>query len=136
MQLFAYSWEEIKAAGLLVRRNINISRYPLKNLIILHINLSQTSKTSSKHILSLYNKTSFTMKVTAIFFTLMAAATVSASAISDPKVLDLCGAGYANDQRRTNSGCQASNGDRHFCGCDRTGVVCQRIHVQWLDHLS
>ncbi|KAJ5882441.1 uncharacterized protein N7529_001113 [Penicillium soppii] len=63
------------------------------------------------------------MKVTAIFFTLMAAATVSASAISDPKVLDLCGAGYANDQRRTNSGCQASNGDRHFCGCDRTGVV-------------
>lgn len=36
---------------------------------------------------------------------------------------DTCGAGYGADQRRTNSPCQASNGDRRFCGCDRTGVV-------------
>ncbi|OGE52230.1 hypothetical protein PENARI_c011G06049 [Penicillium arizonense] len=63
------------------------------------------------------------MKVTALLCTLMAAATVSASAFTDPKILDVCGAGYGGDQRRTNSGCQASNGDRRFCGCDRTGVV-------------
>ncbi|KAJ5297437.1 hypothetical protein N7508_007686 [Penicillium antarcticum] len=63
------------------------------------------------------------MKFTALLFTLMAAATVSASPADDPQILDVCGSGYGGDQRRTNSGCQSSNGDRHFCGCDRTGVV-------------
>ncbi|KAB8227608.1 hypothetical protein ETB97_004250 [Aspergillus alliaceus] len=65
------------------------------------------------------------MKVTAILYTLMAAAAVSASAVpgSSFEIRDTCGAGYGGDQRRTNSACNASNGDRHFCGCDRTGVV-------------
>ncbi|KAI1181096.1 DUF1962-domain-containing protein [Nemania sp. FL0916] len=62
------------------------------------------------------------MKVTAILCTLMAAAAVNASA-SGLRARDTCGAGYGGDQRRTNSPCEASNGDRHFCGCDRTGVV-------------
>lgn len=61
------------------------------------------------------------MKVTAILFTLMAATAVSASVLDKR---DTCGAGYDPAQRRTNSPCQASNGDRHFCGCDRTGIVC------------
>ncbi|GAP92550.1 putative bubble protein precursor protein [Rosellinia necatrix] len=66
------------------------------------------------------------MKVTAILATLMAAAAVSASAAPGIQARDTCGAGYGGDQRRTNSPCQASNGDRRFCGCDRTGVVqCQ-----------
>ncbi|PKY03513.1 DUF1962-domain-containing protein [Aspergillus campestris IBT 28561] len=60
------------------------------------------------------------MKLIAIVCTLMAAAAVSASTI---EARDTCGAGYGGDQRRTNSPCAASNGDRHFCGCDRTGVV-------------
>ncbi|KAK4455381.1 hypothetical protein QBC34DRAFT_389816 [Podospora aff. communis PSN243] len=68
------------------------------------------------------------MKVTAILFTLAAAVAVNASAVPAAiQARDTCGAGYGADQRRTNSPCQASNGDRHFCGCDRTGVVeCQR----------
>ncbi|KAI1125763.1 DUF1962-domain-containing protein [Nemania abortiva] len=63
------------------------------------------------------------MKVTAVLFTLMAAAAVSASKVSGLQARDTCGAGYGGDQRRTNSPCEASNGDRHFCGCDRTDVV-------------
>ncbi|KAE8365511.1 DUF1962-domain-containing protein [Aspergillus caelatus] len=65
------------------------------------------------------------MKVTAIFYTLLAATAVSASAMpqNDFEILDTCGSGYGGDQRRTNSPCASSNGDRHFCGCDRTGVV-------------
>ncbi|KAK0625866.1 hypothetical protein B0T14DRAFT_424921 [Immersiella caudata] len=67
------------------------------------------------------------MKFTAILFTLAAAITVHASAIPELEARDVCGAGYGGDQRRTNSPCNASNGDRHFCGCDRTGVVeCRR----------
>ncbi|KAL2150098.1 hypothetical protein VTH82DRAFT_7774 [Thermothelomyces myriococcoides] len=62
------------------------------------------------------------MKVTAIVFTIMAAVAVSAS-VPDIHARDTCGPGYGGDQRRTNSPCQSSNGDRHFCGCDRTGVV-------------
>ncbi|KAI0404271.1 DUF1962-domain-containing protein [Xylaria palmicola] len=61
------------------------------------------------------------MKVTAVLATLFAAAAVSAS--SGIGARDTCGAGYGGDQRRTNSPCNSSNGDRHFCGCDRTGVV-------------
>ncbi|KAJ5473467.1 hypothetical protein N7475_003033 [Penicillium sp. IBT 31633x] len=60
------------------------------------------------------------MKVTTVFLTLMAAAAVGASGLAGR---DTCGSGYGNDQRRTNSPCQSSNGNRHFCGCDRTGVV-------------
>ncbi|KAJ5355656.1 hypothetical protein N7517_010265 [Penicillium concentricum] len=60
------------------------------------------------------------MKFTAIFFTLMAATAVSASVLD---TRDTCGSGYDPAQRRTNSPCQSSNGDRHFCGCDRTGIV-------------
>ncbi|KAJ5951680.1 uncharacterized protein N7479_010093 [Penicillium vulpinum] len=60
------------------------------------------------------------MKFTGIFVTLMAATAVSASVL---EARDACGAGYDPAQRRTNSPCQASNGDRHFCGCDRTGIV-------------
>ncbi|KAL2850130.1 hypothetical protein BJX68DRAFT_266918 [Aspergillus pseudodeflectus] len=63
------------------------------------------------------------MNVTALLYTILAAATVGAAAsvpVLDAR--DTCGPGYAGDQRRTNSPCQASNGDRHFCGCDRTGV--------------
>ncbi|CAG8379276.1 unnamed protein product [Penicillium salamii] len=69
------------------------------------------------------------MKVTALLYTLMAATAVSAAAVAEPNPLgglearDTCGSGYNVDQRRTNSGCKAGNGDRHFCGCDRTGVV-------------
>ncbi|KAL2173622.1 uncharacterized protein P884DRAFT_211425 [Thermothelomyces heterothallicus CBS 202.75] len=63
------------------------------------------------------------MKVTAILCTLIAAVVVGASTIPEIQARDTCGAGYGGDQRRTNSPCQASNGDRHFCGCDRTGVV-------------
>ncbi|GAW23627.1 hypothetical protein ANO14919_132010 [Xylariales sp. No.14919] len=62
------------------------------------------------------------MKATALLYTLMAAAAASASAVPGLGPRDVCGAGYGGDQRRTNSPCQASNGDRHFCGCDRTGV--------------
>ncbi|KAH6649158.1 hypothetical protein BKA67DRAFT_662075 [Truncatella angustata] len=66
------------------------------------------------------------MKFTALICTLMAAAAVNASAVPEIQARDTCGAGYGGDQRRTNSPCQSSNGDRHFCGCDRTGVVqCQ-----------
>ncbi|KAJ5249256.1 hypothetical protein N7468_000707 [Penicillium chermesinum] len=66
------------------------------------------------------------MKFTAILCTLMAAAAVNASAVpflETRAALDTCGAGYGGDQRRTNSPCESSNGDRHFCGCDRTDVV-------------
>ncbi|RWA10343.1 hypothetical protein EKO27_g4756 [Xylaria grammica] len=63
------------------------------------------------------------MKATTLLYTLMAAAAASASAVPGLGPRDVCGAGYGGDQRRTNSPCQASNGDRHFCGCDRTGVV-------------
>ncbi|KAI2637420.1 hypothetical protein GGS21DRAFT_511467 [Xylaria nigripes] len=69
------------------------------------------------------------MKFTAFIFTLAAAATASASA-AEIQARDTCGAGYGGDQRRTNSPCQASNGDRHFCGCDRTDVV-QCIGGTW-----
>ncbi|KAK3305205.1 uncharacterized protein B0T15DRAFT_531631 [Chaetomium strumarium] len=63
------------------------------------------------------------MKVTAILCTLMAAVAVTASAVPEIEARDVCGPGYGGDQRRTNSPCAASNGDRNFCGCDRTGVV-------------
>ncbi|KAK3292956.1 uncharacterized protein B0H64DRAFT_444267 [Chaetomium fimeti] len=63
------------------------------------------------------------MKVSAIVCTLMAAVAVTASAAPKIQARDTCGAGYGGDQRRTNSPCNSSNGDRHFCGCDRTGVV-------------
>ncbi|KAK0720983.1 hypothetical protein B0H67DRAFT_535928 [Lasiosphaeris hirsuta] len=63
------------------------------------------------------------MKVTAILCTLMAAVAVTATAIPEIQARDTCGSGFGGDQRRTNSPCQSSNGDRHFCGCDRTGVV-------------
>ncbi|EAW15442.1 uncharacterized protein NFIA_047780 [Aspergillus fischeri NRRL 181] len=65
------------------------------------------------------------MKFTALLCTLMAATAVSASTVprDEFQIQDTCGAGYGGDQRRTNSPCNASNGDRHFCGCDRTGVV-------------
>lgn len=68
----------------------------------------------------------FTMKVTALLYTFLAATAVSAASVGERAelgTLDVCGSGYGTDQRRTNSGCQSSNGDRHFCGCDRTGVV-------------
>ncbi|BCS20882.1 uncharacterized protein APUU_21314S [Aspergillus puulaauensis] len=66
------------------------------------------------------------MKFTSLILTLMAAAAVTAAPSPELEVRDTCGAGYGGDQRRTNSPCNASNGDRHFCGCDRTGVVeCQ-----------
>ncbi|KAJ5788277.1 hypothetical protein N7457_003267 [Penicillium paradoxum] len=60
------------------------------------------------------------MKITALLFTLMAATAVSASTLA---VRDLCGGNAGADQRRTNSPCKSGNGDRNFCGCDRTGVV-------------
>ncbi|KAI1433856.1 hypothetical protein GGR50DRAFT_666166 [Xylaria sp. CBS 124048] len=63
------------------------------------------------------------MKFTAILLTLVAAATANAAASPELESRDTCGAGFGGDQRRTNSPCAASNGDRHFCGCDRTGVV-------------
>ncbi|KAL2157929.1 hypothetical protein VTH06DRAFT_4984 [Thermothelomyces fergusii] len=63
------------------------------------------------------------MKVTAVLCALTAAVLASASIIPEIQARDVCGPGYGGDQRRTNSPCQASNGDRHFCGCDRTGVV-------------
>ncbi|KAJ0414612.1 DUF1962-domain-containing protein [Aspergillus carlsbadensis] len=64
------------------------------------------------------------MKLTALLCTILAAVTVGAAAsVPVLEARDTCGSGYAADQRRTNSPCQASNGDRHFCGCDRTGVV-------------
>lgn len=63
------------------------------------------------------------MKVAAILVTLMTAVAVNASAAPQLQARDTCGAGYGGDQRRTNSGCDSSNGDRKFCGCDRTGVV-------------
>ncbi|OJI98240.1 hypothetical protein ASPVEDRAFT_79906 [Aspergillus versicolor CBS 583.65] len=63
------------------------------------------------------------MKFTSLILTLMAAAAVTAAPSPELEVRDTCGPGYGGDQRRTNSPCNASNGDRHFCGCDRTGVV-------------
>ncbi|KAK8043490.1 hypothetical protein PG993_005920 [Apiospora rasikravindrae] len=63
------------------------------------------------------------MQFTTILATLMAAVAVTATAVPELQARDTCGAGYGGDQRRTNSGCKSSNGDRHFCGCDRTGVV-------------
>jgi hypothetical protein len=75
------------------------------------------------------------MKVTALLCTLMAAAAVNASTVYEREVLDTCGPGYGGDQRRTNSPCEASNGDRDFCGCDRTDVVCSHIQVEISDHL-
>ncbi|KAH1277263.1 hypothetical protein KXX33_002988 [Aspergillus fumigatus] len=65
------------------------------------------------------------MKFTALLCTLIAATAVSASTVprDEFQIQDTCGSGYGGDQRRTNSPCKASNGDRHFCGCDRTGVV-------------
>jgi hypothetical protein len=65
------------------------------------------------------------MKVTALLYTILAAATVGAAAsVPVLETRDTCGPGHAGDQRRTGSPCQASNGDRRFCGSDRTGVVC------------
>jgi hypothetical protein len=84
---------------------------------------SSKSKYPLKPLRSIYNDIYFNMKVTALLSTLMVMATVNAAAQDNPTVQDVCGSGYGVDQRRTNSGCQASNGDRHFCGCDRTGVV-------------
>ncbi|KAI1163523.1 DUF1962-domain-containing protein [Nemania serpens] len=52
------------------------------------------------------------MKITPLICTLMAAVAVSASATPELRARDTCGAGYGGDQRH-----------RHFCGCDRTGVV-------------
>lgn len=67
------------------------------------------------------------MKFTSLILTLMAAAAVTAAPSPELEVRDTCGPGYGGDQRRTNSPCNASNGDRHFCGCDRTGVVCYQL---------
>jgi Tfp pilus assembly protein PilE len=80
--------------------------------------------TNNQHLSNKTNTTLFKMKVSAIICTLMAAVAVTASAAPNIQARDTCGAGFGGDQRRTNSPCQASNGDRHFCGCDRTGVVC------------
>ncbi|KAL2140856.1 hypothetical protein VTI28DRAFT_3183 [Corynascus sepedonium] len=68
------------------------------------------------------------MKITTIICTFMTAVAVTASAVPNTQarnieVRDTCGTGYVGDQRRTNSPCQASNGNKRFCGCDRTGVV-------------
>ncbi|KAK8075315.1 hypothetical protein PG997_009978 [Apiospora hydei] len=63
------------------------------------------------------------MQFTTILATLMAAVAVTSTAVPELQARDVCGAGYGGDQRRTNSPCKSSNGDRHFCGCDRTGVV-------------
>ncbi|KAJ5966884.1 hypothetical protein N7501_003132 [Penicillium viridicatum] len=60
------------------------------------------------------------MKFTAMLFTLMAATAVSASVL---ETRDGCGSTYGPDQRRTNSPCQSSNGNKQYCGCDRSGVV-------------
>ncbi|KAI1630637.1 DUF1962-domain-containing protein [Biscogniauxia mediterranea] len=72
------------------------------------------------------------MKVTAFLCTLAAAAAVNGTALPEVHARDTCGAGYGGDQRRTNSPCESSNGDRHFCGCDRTGVV-QCIGSTWTE---
>lgn len=75
------------------------------------------------------------MKFSTLILTLMAAAAVTAAPSPELEVRDTCGAGYGGDQRRTNSPCNASNGDRHFCGCDRTGVVCYlAIQPAYLAH--
>ncbi|KAJ1336138.1 bubble-like protein [Microdochium nivale] len=77
------------------------------------------------------------MKASIIFATILSSAVVAVSAAAMPNgadssheggtvnlaARDVCGPGYGADQRRTNSPCNASNGDRRFCGCDRTGVV-------------
>ncbi|KAI2626790.1 hypothetical protein GGS21DRAFT_529193 [Xylaria nigripes] len=63
------------------------------------------------------------MKFAALLCTLVAATVANAAAEPQLDTRDTCGAGYGGDQRRTNSPCLASNGDRHFCGCDRTGIV-------------
>jgi hypothetical protein len=91
----------------------------------LHIKPFNTITTSHSHQAIQNNcHTSFTMKANALLCTLIAVAAVTASTVPELQVRDTCGAGYGGDQRRTNSPCEASNGDRHFCGCDRTGVVC------------
>ena len=96
----------------------------------------QTASITTQHLFAIHHPTTFTMKFTAIVYTLMAAATTYAAAAPAPdgglQARDLCGPNFGADQRRTNSPCQASNGDRHFCGCDRTGVV--RRHVQAKRH--
>lgn len=96
----------------------------------------QTASITTQHLFAIHHPTTFTMKFTAIVYTLMAAATTYAAAAPAPdgglQARDTCGPNFGADQRRTNSPCQASNGDRHFCGCDRTGVV--RRHVQAKRH--
>jgi hypothetical protein len=87
------------------------------------LTLSTIRRTPSLNSHNKSNITPLNMKVTAILCTLMAAVAVTASAVPGIQARDTCGAGYGGDQRRTNSPCEASNGDRHFCGCDRTGVV-------------
>lgn len=67
------------------------------------------------------------MKITILLSALVAAAAVNASAVPEIQARDVCGPGFGGDQRRTNSPCNASNGDRRFCGCDRTGVVRRQI---------
>jgi hypothetical protein len=71
-----------------------------------------------------------TMKLSIIaLIPALAATMVSAVPAAEPEVdsslekRDVCGSGYPYYTRRTNSPCASSNGDRRFCGCDRTGIV-------------
>ncbi|KAI0479361.1 DUF1962-domain-containing protein [Xylariaceae sp. FL0804] len=70
------------------------------------------------------------MKTTAFLAAAATAAAASAPVSGELQARDTCGSGYQADQRRTNSPCEASNGDRNFCGCDRTDVV-QCISGTW-----
>lgn len=114
------------------KKGINTSKYLPQNPIF-HLHQQQASEQSTTPIkttlffsIPQHQPNSFKMKLIAIVCTLMAAASVSASNI---QARDTCGAGYGGDQRRTNSDCASSNGDRHFCGCDRTGIVRLRYCV-------
>tara|TARA_R110002003_G_scaffold2123_6_gene24106 strand:+ start:39570 stop:39887 length:318 start_codon:yes stop_codon:yes gene_type:complete len=80
----------------------------------------------AKHNFSTYNKndsTSFRMKFAALLCTFIASVAVTASVVPEIQARDTCGPGFGGDQRRTNSFCNASNGRKIFCGCDRTDLV-------------
>ncbi|KAL3490424.1 hypothetical protein BJX62DRAFT_238061 [Aspergillus germanicus] len=73
------------------------------------------------------------MKVTTLLYTILAAATVGAAAsVPVLEARDTCGPGYAGDQRRTNSPCQASNGDRSSAGA----VDGQRSRIAAVPHAA
>ncbi|KAF4333130.1 bubble precursor [Fusarium beomiforme] len=57
---------------------------------------------------------------------------VSASPLAENELTrrNDCGKGGAPYTRRTNSPCGPGNGNRAYCGCDRTGVV-QCLHGFW-----